>query len=401
MRAQAGISQPDQGPPDGAPPPRPAGPAVTRLLLSDFRSHGRLRLDASPGLVVLTGPNGAGKTNILEGVSLLVPGRGLRNARVGEMTRHDAPPGTGWAVAATVQTANGAVRLGTGMDVASGAGAERRAVRVNGETARGQTVLGLYLSALWLVPAMDGLFRDGAGERRRFLDRMVQALDPNHAGRCAAHAHALRERNRLLREGVGGGREGVWLDALEDTLARHGVAIAAARRDMVGRLSAALVEAEGPFPRATLALDGMAEAALADQPALAVEDHLRATLARARAADAEAGGTRHGPHRSDLLVRHAGRDLPAALCSTGEQKAVLIALVLAQARVVAAARGGPPLLLLDEVVAHLDSGRRAALAAALIALGAQTWLTGTDTALFEPFGEKAQFLRLADGNLIE
>jgi DNA replication and repair protein RecF len=378
--------------------------AVTRLTLTEFRCYARLRLEVGPGAVVLTGPNGAGKTNILEALSLLVPGRGLRSAKLSDLTRHEAGAGSGWAVAATARSAEGPVHLGTGLDVSTGAVTDRRLVRVNGEAARSQTALGAHLSALWLVPAMDGLFRDGAGERRRFLDRMVQALDPDHAGRCAAHAHALRERNRLLREGRGGligRREGAWLDALEDTLARHGVAIAAARRDLVARLSGALAQAEGPFPGAVLALDGAVEAALADQPALAIEDDLRAALARDRAEDAQAGGTRHGPHRSDLLVRHAGRDRPAAQCSTGEQKAVLIALILAQARVVAAARGGAPLLLLDEVVAHLDEARRAALAEALAALGAQAWLTGTDTALFDAFAAKAQFLRLEDGNLIE
>jgi DNA replication and repair protein RecF len=372
-----------------------ARPAVRRLTLTDFRCYDRLRLEVDPRTVVLTGPNGAGKTNVLEALSLLTPGRGLRGARLGGITRHGAPSGA-WAVAATVDTTEGPVSLGTGL-VADGP--DRRVVRIDGETARGQTALGRHLGALWLVPAMDGLFRDGAGERRRFLDRLVQALDPDHAGRCAAHAHALRERGRLLREGRW---DAAWLDALEDTLARHGVAIAAARRDLVARLSAALAEADGPFPRASLALEGAAEAALDRQPALAVEDWLRETMAAGRTADADSGGgTALGPHRADLLVRHAGRDLPAEQCSTGEQKAVLIALILAQARVVTAARGGAPLLLLDEVVAHLDAERRAALAAALARLRAQAWLTGTDAALFEAFADQAQFLRLADGNLVD
>ncbi|MBB4285099.1 DNA replication/repair protein RecF [Roseospira goensis] len=379
---------------------------MTRLTLTDFRCFDHLRLAVAPAPVVLTGPNGAGKTNVLEALSLLTPGRGLRAARLGEIARHGAPSGT-WAVAARVETADGTVTLGSGL-IASGTGSgtaggpERRVVRIDGETARGQGALGAHLSALWLVPAMDGLFRDGAGARRRFLDRLVQALDPDHAGRCAAHAHALRERSRLLREGRGDGRTGAWLDALEDTLARHGVAIAAARRDLVARLTAALTDAAGgPFPSATLALEGAAEQALDQRPALAVEDHLRAAMATARAADAEAGGTAQGPHRSDLVVHHAGHGRPAALCSTGEQKAVLIALVLAQARVVRAARGGAPLLLLDEVVAHLDEARRAALAAVLADLGAQAWLTGTDTALFDAFAGQAQFVRLADGDLVD
>ncbi|WP_299436845.1 DNA replication/repair protein RecF [uncultured Rhodospira sp.] len=383
----------------GSGPPGAPGaatlPAVTRLTLTDFRGYRRLRLEVEPAAVVLTGPNGAGKTNVLEALSLLTPGRGLRAARLGEITRHGADSGA-WAVAATVRTAEGAVSLGTGLEPNSPT--DRRVVRVDGETMRGQTVLGAHLAALWLVPAMDGLFRDGAGERRRFLDRLVQALDPDHAGRCAAHAHALRERGRLLREGRA---DPAWLDALEDTLARHGVAIAAARRDLVARLSMALAEAEGPFPGAVLGLEGLAEQALDSQPALTVEDRLREAMAASRAADAEAGGTTLGPHRTDLLVRHARLDRPAAQCSTGEQKAVLIALVLAQARVVAAARGGPPLLLLDEVVAHLDAERRAALADALARLRAQAWLTGTDAALFGDFADQAQFVGLRDGNLVD
>ncbi|MQX36912.1 DNA replication/repair protein RecF [Roseospira navarrensis] len=385
---------------NASPPVTAALPAVRRLTLTDFRCYDWLRLDVEPSSVVLTGPNGAGKTNVLEALSLLTPGRGLRTARLGEITRHGAASGA-WAVAATLDTDSGPVTLGSGLvGGAEGAGGpDRRVVRVNGETARGQTELGRHVGALWLVPAMDGLFRDGASGRRRFLDRLVQALDPDHAGRCAAHAHALRERSRLLREGRG---TSSWLDALEDTLARYGVAIAAARQDLVGRLSAALAEAVGPFPRATMTLDGAVETALARRPALAVEDWLRDSMAATRASDADGGGgTAIGPHRTDLLVRHAGRDLPAAQCSTGEQKAVLIALILAHARVVATARGGAPLLLLDEVVAHLDAERRAALAATLAGLGAQAWLTGTDVALFESFAGQAQFLRLADGNLVD
>ena len=200
-----GVTTDDGGTPQGTGPGTgPGTVAVTRLTLSDFRCYARLRLDVAPGPVVLTGPNGAGKTNILEGLSLLVPGRGLRSARLSDLTRHGAGDGAGWAVAATARGAEGPVHLGTGLDVSAGTTTDRRLVRVNGEAARGQTALGAHLSALWLVPAMDGLFRDGASERRRFLDRMVQALDPDHAGRCAAHAHALRERNRLLREARGG-----------------------------------------------------------------------------------------------------------------------------------------------------------------------------------------------------
>jgi len=386
--------------------PGPAS-AVARLTLTDFRCYTRLRLEVTPNSVVLIGPNGAGKTNVLEALSLLTPGRGLRAARLGEITRHGATSldgrSAGWAVAATVDGGpGGPVSLGSGLEPAPTPGAsERRVVRINGETARSQAALGAHVNALWLTPAMDGLFREGAGGRRRFLDRMVYALDPDHAGRTAAHTHALRERARVLREGRGGAREAAWLDGLEDTLARHGVAVAAARRDLVARLSAALAAADDPFPRAAVTLEGTVESWLVEMPALAAEDRLREALATARRNDAESGGTAVGPHRSDLLVRHVDRDLPAALGSTGEQKAVLIALILAQARVATAARGRPPLLLLDEVVAHLDATRRGALAEALTALGAQAWLTGTDMTLFADFVGRAQILRLADGKLIE
>ncbi|WP_413204778.1 DNA replication/repair protein RecF [Rhodospirillum sp. A1_3_36] len=382
------------------------GAAVTRLILTDFRSYTGLRLTVEPRSVVLTGPNGAGKTNLLEALSFLAPGKGLRRAAIADVVRRgsglsDAAGDGGWAVAARVLPVSGAsLDLGTGREPGplERPGSDRRLVRVDGEAASGQSALGERLSVLWLTPDMDGLFRGSAGDRRRFLDRLVTALDADHAGRANAYAHAQRERGRLLREGRG---TDAWLSGLEDAMARHGVALVAARRDLVARLSAAVGRAVGPFPRADLALESEVGQWLLEGPALAAEDRLRDALSASRRRDAKAGGAAHGPHRDDLLVRHGPKDLPAAQASTGEQKAVLIALMLAQARVQAGTRTGAPLLLLDEVAAHLDQGRRAALFEALDGLGVQAWVTGTDAQSFESWEKTAQFLRIDEASVVQ
>jgi len=374
-------------------PPRPPDLWVAWLRLSDFRNHARTSLTCSPGPIVLTGPNGAGKTNLLEAVSFLVPGRGLRRARLGEVGRDSDGQGAGvsWAVAAEVVTPSGRRRVGTGRDPAA-EGRERRAVRVDEAPASGQQALGEILAATWLTPPMDRLFVEAPAGRRRFLDRLVQGLDPAHAGRSAAYAHALRERTRLLRQF--GGADSAWLDALEWRMAGTGVAIAAARRDLVARLARAGGDSATAFPQAALDLDGDVETWLADSAALDVEERMQAALAAARDRDAEAGGAAVGPQRCDLRVRHRARGVPAAQCSTGEQKALLIALILAHARLLSAERGFAPLVLLDEVAAHLDAERRAALFEALLDLGAQAWLTGTDPGLFAVLRGRAQFLAL-------
>jgi DNA replication and repair protein RecF len=382
-----------RAPAPAAPMARHAGPgcalALRQLDLTDFRNYVALRLELAPRPVVLTGPNGAGKTNLLEAVSYLGPGRGLRRAALPAVARHGSAGGR-WAVAARLVTPAGPVRLGTGISEAPG---RRRAIHVDGEAARGQMALAEHVNVIWLTPEMDRLFQDGAAGRRRFLDRMVYGFDPEHASRVAAYEQAVRGRARLLRDGVA---DAAWLAAQEDVIADKGVAIAAARRDAVARLAAAIAEdAEAasalPFPRAGLALDGEVEGWLGDGPALAAEDRLRAALAASRRDDAASGTTAHGPHRSDLRVRHLGKDRPADQCSTGEQKALLIGIVLAHARLQALARGAPPVLLLDEVAAHLDADRRAALYDRLVQLGAQAWLTGTDAALFEAIAPNAQF----------
>jgi DNA replication and repair protein RecF len=365
-------------------------------MLTDFRNYASARLDLDPGPVVLTGPNGAGKTNLLEAVSFLSPGRGLRNARLGDVDRRSGASGTtndGWAIAATVQTRRGPIRFGTGRDAGAG---DRRVVRIDGETARGQAVLGERLGIVWLTPQMDRLFVEGPAGRRRLLDRLVLGLDPAHAGRVAAYEHALRERSRLLRDGQA---DPVWLAALEEIMAEKGVAVAAARRDAVEQLDRVCEEANGPFPHARLTLRGEVEDWLADYPALAAEDRLKAALAASRSGDAMTGGAAVGPHRSDLDVVHAETQIAAEQASTGEQKALLISILLAHAQLQRNIRGEPPVLLLDEVTAHLDAIRRNALFEILTRLESQVWLTGTDVALFAPLRSTARFLSVTDGIL--
>jgi len=363
-------------------------------MLTGFRSYASAEVETDARPVVLTGPNGAGKTNLLEAISFLAPGRGLRRARLVEVEHRpsaEVPKRAIWAVAARVVTAQESREIGTGrdpmLDAAETNGRERRLVRIDGAPARSQQELGEILSMVWLTPQMDGLFREGAAGRRRFLDRLVYGFDPAHAGRVGAYEQNLRERARLLKVGRA---DQAWLDALEEGMARHGVAIAAARRELVARLGQASAAGIGAFPVAGLALSGEVEDWLAEGAALVVEDRLRARLAAGRGADAETGGASIGPHRSDLSVRHLGRNQAAERCSTGEQKALLISIVLAHARLIGLHRGAAPLLLLDEVAAHLDAVRRRALYDEILALGVQAWMTGTDAETFAPLGDAAQ-----------
>lgn len=371
---------------------------LRRLQLSNFRCYGEAILETDARPVVLSGPNGAGKTNLLEAISFLAPGRGLRRARLSEVDRQNGNAAGPWAVAAEVMTEAGPRRLGTGRDgTAEAEGArERRLVKLDGEFARSQQSLGEVVSLVWLTPQMDGLFRDGAAGRRRFLDRLVYGFDPGHAGRLTAYEHALRERARLLKSGAG---DAAWLDALEESMAGRAVALAAARLAMVARLNEACELSTGPFPKVGLALVGEVEDWLEGLPALDVEERLRARLRDGRPRDAERGGASIGPQHSDLAAQHLDRELPAALCSTGEQKALTVALVLAHARLLTLERGHAPLLLLDEIAAHLDETRRRALFEEILALAAQAWMSGTDASLFAPLAEQAQFVCVADGAL--
>ncbi|MFN4277043.1 MAG: DNA replication/repair protein RecF [Ferrovibrio sp.] len=373
------------------------GTAVLSLSLRDFRNYAELHLRLSGQPVVLTGPNGAGKTNILEALSFFSPGRGLRRARLSEVSRVSGQPARRcWVAHAELATAIGPVAIGTGLAEAVGDEelAERRIVRINGEPAASANGLAEYLDVVWLTPQMDRLFVEGLSTRRRFMDRLVYGLDGGHARQVAAFERAMRERNRLLKMG---GADPAWLAALESQMAEHGVAVAAARREALGRIEAGMALATGPFPRARLAAQGVIEAWLADMPALAAEEKYRAVLAERRGIDREAGAATEGPHRSDMAVWHAEKDQPAALCSTGEQKALLIAITLANARLIRARRQMAPLMLLDEISAHLDARRRAALYEELLALGGQVWLTGTDDDLFTGLAGQAEFFTVADG----
>ena len=371
---------------------------LTRLMLRDFRSYPALTLGLGGRVVVLTGENGAGKTNLLEAVSLLGPGRGLRGARLAELARI-APEGRlPWAAAGRFRGPWGEFDIGTGTP--EGGPVERRGFRLDGQPVRGGADLADRVAAVWITPQMDRLFQEGAGDRRRFLDRLAWALEPGHARQVAAYEGAMAQRNRLLAK-EGPRADPAWLAALEDGMARHGVALAAARRTLVSRLNAVLAGGvTGAFPIALLELHCPVAAALDGAPALAVEDRLRADWEAARPRDAAAGAALAGPHRADLGATHAAKGVPAALCSTGEQKALLVSTVLAHAALIAAARGFAPLLLLDEVAAHLDFPRRGALFAALAALPAQVFLTSTDAAVFAPLRGVAAGFKATPGAVV-
>jgi len=346
---------------------------VTRLALTDFRSYASALIEPGPGFVLLSGDNGAGKTNVLEAVSLLTPGRGLRGAPLPEIARIGGAGG--FSVAARL----GDIELGTGtLAVAP----ERRQLRVNGAPAS-VNALAEWLAILWLTPAMDRLFAASAGDRRRFLDRLVLALEPGHARHAARYEAAMRARNKLLADER---RDDAWLGSLEAAMAEHGLAIAEARARAVEGLGEGLAEApDDDFAGAEIALEGWAGGDLA------------AVLAANRARDAAAARATEGPHRQDLVVLHRSKRMPAARCSTGEQKALLLGIVLAHAELVTERRGEPPLLLLDEVAAHLDPGRRDALFARLEGRG-QVWMTATEHALFDGIGDATRFA-VADGQV--
>jgi DNA replication and repair protein RecF len=362
---------------------------LTRLRLTRYRSYAAAELRFAESMLVFTGPNGAGKTNLLEAISLLGPGRGLRGARIGEVAMQGAPA---WSVSGHFDDGLGGFEIGTG-SLEEGS-ADRRAFRLDGEKLRAQAELAERVAAVWITPQMDRLFQESAGGRRRFLDRLAMALEPHLAREATAYEAAMAGRNRLLQKGRA---EAAWLAGLEDAMARHGIAIAASRRALIARLNAAQAGAETAFPAAILALQCPAAALLEGMPALAAEEALRDAWAASRARDAAAGATLSGPHRADLLFTHAAKAMPAGLCSTGEQKALLISTVLAHAGLIAAARGFAPLLLLDEVAAHLDAARREALFAALAALPAQSFLTGTDAEVFAPLAGRAGHWRIAPG----
>ncbi|PBB20778.1 DNA replication/repair protein RecF [Mesorhizobium sp. WSM4313] len=369
---------------------------VSKLILTNFRNYATLSLELAPGAVVLSGDNGAGKTNLLEAISLLTPGRGLRRAPYGDVAREGGDGG--FALHARIEGPEGQVEIGTGISGGDAAGEGGRKVRINGAPARSAEDMLEWLRVVWLTPAMDGLFPGPAADRRRFLDRLVLAIDPGHGQRALDYEKAMRGRNRLLTEGS---RDGAWFDAIETQMAETGVAIAAARAELI-RLLAAMIDrlpGSGPFPQADISLAGDLESEVAAAPAVDVEERFRRALANGRERDRAAGRTLDGPHRSDLVVRHRPKSMPAELCSTGEQKALLVGIVLSHARLTGEMSGLTPILLLDEIAAHLDAGRRAALFSILEELNCQAFMTGTDAALFSSLAGRALFLTVDHGNV--
>lgn len=353
---------------------------LSELRLSHFRSHKAARLQTDGRPVAIYGPNGAGKTNILEAISMLSPGRGLRRASVDEMAR--APEKLGWKITATLESLSEVHELATWVE-----GDSTRQVQIDGKAAP-QLALGRLARIVWLVPVMDRLWVEGAGERRRFLDRMVMSFIPSHADATLKYEKSMRERNRLLKDQV---RDPSWYGALESQMAEAGGAISANRVEVLERLRAAQDGAQTAFPTADLSLIS-ADALPPEQTA----DSLREAFGAGRTRDLAAGRTLTGPHRADLHAVYAAKGVDAKLCSTGEQKALLVSLILANARALAQDFGAPPILLLDEVAAHLDADRRAALYDEICALGAQAWMTGTGAELFDALGDRANYIEVTE-----
>ena len=364
-------------------------PFIRRLRLRDFRSWEHLDLEVGPLPVVLTGANGSGKTNLLEAASFLAPGRGLVGARLADIPRRNGPGA--WSVVADITAGHATTRVGTG--TTGNDDTKGRMVRIDGENCKGQAPLAEVLSLMWLTPSMDGLFREPAQHRRRFFDRMVCVHDPLHARRIGAYERAMRERLRLLREMS---RDTAWLAALEGTMAETGVAVAAARREFRDFLAPLLAAGTAPFPGATLDLAGLIETWITDMPAVEAEARFREHLVAARRRDAEQGMTGEGPHRTDLVVHHLEAGMEATLCSTGQQKALVIAILMASARLAGGRRA--PVLLLDDVVSHLDRKARESLLALILDLGLQAWMTGTDRDQFDVLDRKALFFHVTTGS---
>ena len=375
--------------------------AVTRLMLTNFRSYGMLDMKADARHVVLLGPNGAGKTNVLEALSMFAPGKSLRSAKLSELSRNApgvvSPVQRPWAVSATLSFAGDDTQIGVGyLPGAEDSGVTKRSVRVDGVPLANTAQLAERIRLIWLTPSMDRLFIDGVSERRRFLDRLIASFDPLHARRWAAFEIAMRERLGALRAGA----DSRWLSALERTMAEAGVAVAASRAAGVRELTHAMdSQRASSFPRADIGLSGTLEGLLCERAAIEVEDHYADVLRQARGVDVESGRTSVGPHLTDFVVRHREKNRDAHSCSTGEQKALLIRLTLGCAALPAPGAPDTPIVLLDEVTAHLDEPRRRALFDEIDALNVQAWVTGTDVSAFVALEGRAQFKRVADGQI--
>jgi DNA replication and repair protein RecF len=376
--------------------------SLYKLNLSQFRGYEAARLEVGGAqMVVLTGDNGAGKTNILEAVSLLVAGKGLRNADLIDMKNRTAGAEDVWAIAAEVETATGiSVRIGTGLDRSKDSLKHRRIIRINGKDVKTQGELSGFISAVWLTPQMDRLFLEGSAARRKFFDRLVFSFAPDHITRLNRYEKQIRERMRILQASMPA--DPLWLAGVENQLAGDAVAIAAQRLHVLehlGHYGAKLKAEQSLFPVPLLSMEGWVENALLQSPALAVEEALKIRFAQSRGLDKETGRSHEGIHRSDLKVIYADKNMPAAQCSTGEQKGLLVAIVLAHALMMQAEKGFVPLILLDEVAAHLDAARRQQLFGYLASFHSQVWLTGTDAATFAPLSSCARFFNIHHGKI--
>ena len=379
--------------------------SINRITLTNFRCYKQQRIEVDGRTVLLTGANGAGKTNLLEALSFLIPGRGLRQAKLGDIGRRSAkghPLAAEWGIFAELLVNGNKLRIGTGSEYKNmlgnrSRGRDKRVIKIDGKILKKQAELGEYTSIQWLTPNMDRLFLEGASGRRRFLDQIISGLYPEHASPVAAYGHSVRNRNKLLKEA---NPDAVWLSSVEESIARHGVAIAVRRQEVIERLQTECKKNNGSFPGSLIKMVGQMEEWLSSAPALVVEDRLQAALYDTRKSDAVNGYTSIGPHRSDFRVHHSETGMAAESCSTGEQKSLLIGIILAVAKLQTDHKGFTPLLLLDEIAAHLDESRRASLFQLIMEMGAQAWITGTEKELFDYFGEKAQHFSIENGELI-
>lgn len=365
---------------------------IDKIRLTNFRSYASFKLDIDPHPVVITGQNGAGKTNILEAISLFIPGKGLRGARLQDIKKIGKD--STWAVNLSLENDNECLNLGTGNDPDS-PDQDRRVVLLDGKKLKSQNELTNHLAIVWATPQMDRLFLDGASHRRKFLDRLVYGFDPSHASRLNRYDHRLRERSALLRSGR---FDKTWLDTLEAELSEDAVAITAARMEVVDALNHVSIDNE-VFVKSWIELDGALEKAMTDRSALETEDWIRQELLQSRGIDALTGGAQVGSHRSNLNVKHISKNMWAPQCSTGEQKSLLLSLVIASAKLLSIKRQVIPILLLDEVVAHLDENKRSALFQMLLGLNIQTWLTGTESDIFAETKSFAHQIAIEDGKI--
>lgn len=369
--------------------------SISSLSLFNFRNYESARIEATAAPVVLTGANGAGKTNILEAVSLLAAGRGLRRAKLSEIENIKAYGN--WAIAANVNGRYGEVKIGTGRDSNNADDIDKRIVKIDGKVTRGQAELSRHISLIWLTPQMEQLFTEGASAGRKFLDRLVFSFDSEHAARVNEYDYHMRERNRLLQYGRA---DAGWLDTLEQKMAGCAAAIAAARLSTCEHVNHTIAASPLSFPKGTVKVSGLVEDLISSgSSAIEAENSLKKALEASRNQDAAAGRTLAGTHRSELCVTHTKKNMPAESCSTGEQKALMLSIILAQARSGAIWHGIVPIILLDEVAGHLDATRRLELFEEICQIGAQTWMTGTDAHLFAGLNEKAQFFTVENGKI--